>query len=467
MFLFPEVKAPEIVTCEDSADEYALTIDNISGLKFVSDVDYKPSTPNNGSGGVKFWTRHFGGTTTPIDTPVDIPADTSSHGIDIPVDTSSHGIDTPVVTSSHSIDTPVDTSSHGIDTPVDTSSHGIDTPVDTSSHGIDIPIDTSPHGIDTPIDTSPHGIGTPIDTLPHGIDTTIDTSPHDVDTPIDTSICRTTTPLELLRKTLQTPTMELMSETLQIGQSYENRGIPDETFIDPVDIKPTLHDTTTPAPVEEVPETERKDILEEYEWETRVKVEMPTSPSTSAHVKTPPDEAHALEGTSRKTSTRLNDSVGTDHLRDADHHFDRSSETQMTCAHDRQKDLCAREAQDRHDNAHDRHGNAHDRNDNARDRHDNAHDRHDNAHDRHDITRNRHDTQHDLHGDQHDQPEHRYDTSHHETDSEEEEFKDAENDPPRKRPKGDEPETPARYTLRKRESNVNYRQLHLGKRQTD
>ncbi|KAF6205605.1 hypothetical protein GE061_019778 [Apolygus lucorum] len=168
---------------------------------------------------------------------------------------------------------------------------------------------------------------------------------------------------------------------------------------------------------------------------------MPTSPSTSAHVGTPPAEAHALEGTSRRTSTRLNDSVGTDHLRDADHHFDRSSETQMTCAHDRQKDLCAREAQDRHDNARDR-------NDNARDRHDNAHDRHDNAHDRHDITRNRHD-----------QPEHRYDTSHHETDSEEEEFKDAENDPPRKRPKGDEPETPARYTLRKRESNKDDRDL--------
>ncbi|KAF6201729.1 hypothetical protein GE061_004124 [Apolygus lucorum] len=393
-----------------------------------------------------FWTRHFGGTTTPIDTPVDIPDITSSHGIDISVVTSSHGIDTPVVTSSHGIDTPVDTSSHGIDTPVVTSSYGIDTPVDMTSHGIDTPVDMTSHGIDTPIDTSSHGIDTPvdmtshdidtpIDMTSHDIDTPIDTSSHDVDTPIDTSICRTTTPLELLRKTLQTPTMELMSETLQIGQNYENRGVPDETFIDPVDIKPTPHETTTPAPVEEVPETERKDILEEYEWETRVKVEMPTSPSTSAHVGTPPDEAHALEGTSRRTSTRLNDSVGTDHLRDADHHFDRSSETQMTCAHDRQKDLCAREAQDRHDNARDR-------NDNARDRHDNAHDRHDNAHDRHDITRNRHD-----------QPEHRYDTSHHETDSEEEEFKDAENDPPRKRPKGDEPETPARYTLRKRESN--------------
>ncbi|KAF6206046.1 hypothetical protein GE061_017271 [Apolygus lucorum] len=270
-----------------------------------------------------------------------------------------------------------------------------------TSHGIDTPVDMTSHGIDTPIDTSSHGIDTPVDMTSHDIDTPIDTSSHDVDTPIDTSIC-----------------------------------VPDETFIDPVDIKPTPHETTTPAPVEEVPETERKDILEEYEWETRVKVEMPTSPSTSAHVGTPPDEAHALEGTSRRTSTRLNDSVGTDHLRDADHHFDRSSETQMTCAHDRQKDLCAREAQDRHDNARDR-------NDNARDRHDNAHDRHDNAHDRHDITRNRHD-----------QPEHRYDTSHHETDSEEEEFKDAENDPSRKRPKGDEPETPARYTLRKRESNM-------------
>ncbi|KAF6211290.1 hypothetical protein GE061_014407 [Apolygus lucorum] len=200
----------------------------------------------------------------------------------------------------------------------------------------------------------------------------------------------------------------------------------------------------TSAPVGETPETEKDDRLEEYGWETRKNVTISNLPSTS----TP-----AHDAVHKETSIQLNESLDTGHLRDADHHFDRSTESKVTGEHDRHKDSSTPETHDRHDGTHDRHDDSHDR-------HDDSHDRHEDSHDRHDVS-------HDRHGNRHDHQENQHHTSSPDSESEEEEFKDAENDPPRKRLRGNEEETPARYSLRKRESNVDYRQLHLGKRQTD
>ncbi|KAF6216329.1 hypothetical protein GE061_000670 [Apolygus lucorum] len=300
----------------------------------------------------------------------------------------------PITTRSHGVDIPTDMLSQGIDTPVDT-------PIDTSQQGIDTPIDS-------PIDTSPQGTDTPLDTMSQqGIDT--------FDTSIDTS-----------------------------SQQAFVLGIPDETFIDPIDIERTPHETTTSAPVEETPETEKDDRFEEYGWETRKNVTISNLPSTS----TP-----AHDAVHKETSIQLNELRDTGHLRDADHHFDRSTESKVTGEHDRHEDSSTPETHDRHDGTHDRHEDSHDR-------HEDSHDRHEDSHDRHDVS-------HDRHGNRHDHQENQHHTSSPDSESEEEEFKDAENDPPRKRLRGYEEDTPARYSLRKRESNVDYRQLHLGKRQTD
>ncbi|KAF6206921.1 hypothetical protein GE061_018157 [Apolygus lucorum] len=388
-----------------------------------------------------------------FDTPVARPITIRSHGVDTPVDTSSPSIDTLVDTPQQGIDTPVDTLQQGIDTP-------IDSPIDTSPQGTDTPLDTmSQQGIDT---SSQQGTDTPDDTLSQQgidtIDTPVGTLSQGIDTHVDTPICRITTPLEILIDTMNDTRIshnELqIGDSLQIGgisqldQDYEKGafvlGIPDETFIDPIDIERTPHETTTSAPVEETPETEKDDRFEEYGWETRQNVTISNLPSTS----TP-----AHDAVHKETSVQLNESRDTGHLRDADHHFDRSTESKVTGEHDRHEDSSTPETHDRHDGTRDRHEDSHDR-------HEDSHDRHEDSHDRHDVSHDRHDNRHDHQENQHH-------TSSPDSESEEEEFKDAENDPPRKRLRGYEEDTPARYSLRKRESNVDYRQLHLGKRQTD
>ncbi|KAF6209330.1 hypothetical protein GE061_015077 [Apolygus lucorum] len=363
-----------------------------------------------------------------FDTPVARPITTRSHGVDIPTDMSSQGIDTPV-------DTPIDTSQQGIDTPIDspidTSPQGTDTPLDTmSQQGIDTfdtSIDTSSQQgtdtIDTPDDTlSQQGIDTidtPDDTLSQQgidtIDTPVGTLSQGIDTHVDTSICRITTPLEILIDTMNDARMS--HNELQIGNSLQIGGI---SQLD-----------------QDYEKGEKDDRFEEYGWETRKNVTISNLPSTS----TP-----AHDAVHKETSIQLNESRDTGHLRDADHHFDRSTESKVTGEHDRHEDSSTPETHDRHDDSHDRH--------------EDSHDRHEDSHDRHDVS-------HDRHGNRHDHQENQHHTSSPDSESEEEEFKDAENDPPRKRLRGNEEETPARYSLRKRESNVDYRQLHLGKRQTD
>ncbi|KAF6205004.1 hypothetical protein GE061_019172 [Apolygus lucorum] len=326
-----------------------------------------------------------------FDTPVARPITTRSHGVDIPTDMSSQGIDTPV-------DTPIDTSQQGIDTP-------IDTPIDTSPQGTDTPLDTmSQQGIDTfdtSIDTSSQqGIDT--------IDTPVGTLSQGIDTHVDTSICRITTPLEILIDTMNDA--RISHNELQIGDSLQIGGIS------------RLNQDYEKG---------------EYGWETRKNVTISNLPSTS----TP-----AHDAVHKETSIQLNESRDTGHLRDADHHFDRSTESKVIGEHDRHEDSSTPETHDRHDGTHDRH--------------EDSHDRHEDSHDRHDVS-------HDRHGNRHDHQENQHHTPSPDSESEEEEFKDAENDPPRKRLRGYEEDTPARYSLRKRESNVDYRQLHLGKRQTD
>ncbi|KAF6197880.1 hypothetical protein GE061_008854 [Apolygus lucorum] len=126
-------------------------------------------------------------------------------------------------------------------------------------------------------------------------------------------------------------------------------------------------------------------------------------PATPAHDAAP-----------KETSIQLNESLDTGHLRDADHHFDCSTESKMTGEHDRHKDLNTQETHDRHDDSHDRHDDSHNRHDDSHDRHDDSHDRHGNRHDHH---------------------ENQHHTSSPDSESEEEEFKDAENDPTTQTPK--------------------------------
>ncbi|KAF6208997.1 hypothetical protein GE061_014740 [Apolygus lucorum] len=360
-----------------------------------------------------------------FDTPVARPITTRSHGVDIPTDMSSQGIDTPV-------DTPIDTSQQGIDTPIDspidTSPQGTDTPLDTmSQQGIDTPIDTSidtmsqqgidtfdtsidtssqqgTDTIDTPDDTlSQQGtdtIDTPDDTLSQQgidtIDTPVGTLSQGIDTHVDTSICRITTPLEILIDTMNDA--RISHNELQIGDSLQIGGIS------------RLNQDYEKG---------------EYGWETRQNVTISNLPSTS----TP-----AHDAVHKETSIQLNESRDTGHLRDADHHFDRSTESKVIGEHDRHEDSSTPETHDRHDG--------------TRDRHEDSHDRHEDSHDRHDVSHDRHDNRHDHQENQHHTPSP-------DSESEEEEFKDAENDPPRKRLRGYEEDTPARYSLRKRESNAN------------
>ncbi|KAF6202258.1 hypothetical protein GE061_004656 [Apolygus lucorum] len=211
----------------------------------------------------------------------------------------------------------------------------------------------------------------------------------------------------------------------------------------PTDMSSQGIDTPVDTPID-TSQQEKDNRFEEYGWETRKNVTISNLPSTS----TP-----AHDAVHKETSIQLNESRDAGHLRDADHHFDRSTESKVTGEHDRHEDSSTPETHDRHDGTHDRHEDSHDR-------HEDSHDRHEDSHDRHDVS-------HDRHGNRHDHQENQHHTPSPDSESEEEEFKDAENDPPRKRLRGYEEDTPARYSLRKRESNVDYRQLHLGKRQTD
>ncbi|KAF6200442.1 hypothetical protein GE061_004885 [Apolygus lucorum] len=235
-------------------------------------------------------------------------------------------------------------------------------------------------------------VARPITTRSHGVDIPTDMSSQGIDTPVDT-------PIDTSQQGIDTP-------------------------IDtPIDTSPQGTDTPLDTMSQQGIDT----------FDTSIDTIVATG--TPAH-----DAVH------KETSIQLNESRDTGHLRDADHHFDRSTESKVTGEHDRHEDSSTPETHDRPDGTHDRHAD--------------SHDRHEDSHDRHDVA-------HDRHGNRHDHQENQHHTSSPDSESEEEEFKDAENDPPRKRLRGNEEETPARYSLRKRESNVDYRQLHLGKRQTD